>query len=96
MRFKLAIFATAVLLNLASAQENVTASAPRSTAQIAVGPQYDTTHVYIAPDQVDAFVKSFLGTFGGKSTKQVVVNVLPEPSSTTSQLLQTPVGTVSV
>jgi len=66
------------------------------TASIAVAPQYDTTHVYVAPADVDAFVASFLGTFGGKSTKQVVATVTPTPSSTTSQLLQTPVGTVSV
>jgi len=63
---------------------------------VAVGPQYDTTHVYVAPESVDAFVKAFLGTFGGASTKQVVATVTPTPSSTTSQLLQTPVGTVSL
>ncbi len=63
---------------------------------VAVGPQYDTTHVYVAPTDVDRFVASFLGTFGGQSTKQVVVTVTPTPSSTTSQLLQTPVGTVSL
>jgi predicted enzyme related to lactoylglutathione lyase len=61
-----------------------------------VGAQYDTTHVYVAPDDVDRFVTSFLATFGGKSTKQVVATVTPTPSSTTSQLLQTPVGTVSL
>jgi len=61
-----------------------------------VAPQYDTTHVYVAPKDVDAFVKSFLGTFGGSSTKQVVATVTPTLSSTTSQLLQTPVGTVSL
>lgn len=61
-----------------------------------VGPQYDTTHVYVAPDDVDKFVASFLATFGGQSTKQVVATVTPTPSSTTSQLLQTPVGTVSL
>jgi predicted enzyme related to lactoylglutathione lyase len=66
------------------------------TPAIAVGPQYDTTHVYVAPDSVDAFVKAFLGTFGGTSTRQVVVTVTPTPSSTSSQLLQTPVGTVSL
>ena len=75
-------------------------SAQTSTAKarplIAVGPQYDTTHVYVAPESVDAFVKAFLGTFGGTSTKQVVVTVTPTPSSTSSQLLQTPVGTVSL
>jgi predicted enzyme related to lactoylglutathione lyase len=64
--------------------------------QFAVAPQYDTTHVYVAPEAVDAFVQSFLGTFGGTSTKQVVATVTPTPSSTTSQLLQTPVGTVSL
>jgi predicted enzyme related to lactoylglutathione lyase len=61
-----------------------------------VGAQYDTTHVYVAPDDVDKFVTSFLATFGGKSTKQVVATVTPTQSSTTSQLLQTPVGTVSL
>lgn len=61
-----------------------------------VGAQYDTTHVYVAPDDVDKFAASFLATFGGKSTKQVVATVTPTPSSTTSQLLQTPVGTVSL
>jgi predicted enzyme related to lactoylglutathione lyase len=50
----------------------------------------------VAPEDVDKFVSSFLATFGGQSTKQVVVTVTPTPSSTTSQLLQTPVGTVSV
>jgi hypothetical protein len=62
----------------------------------AVGPQYDTTHVYVAPENVDAFAKAFLGTFGGTSTKEVVVTVTPTPSSTSSQVLQTPVGTVSL
>ncbi|WP_315782668.1 glyoxalase [Bradyrhizobium sp. SZCCHNPS1003] len=63
---------------------------------IGVGAQYDTTHVYVAPDDVEKFATSFLATFGGLSTKQVVATVTPAPSSTTSQLLQTPVGTVSL
>ncbi|UFZ04455.1 glyoxalase [Bradyrhizobium ontarionense] len=63
---------------------------------IGVGAQYDTTHVYVAPEDVEKFATSFLATFGGQSTKQVVVTVTPTPSSTTSQLLQTPVGTVSL
>jgi hypothetical protein len=57
---------------------------------------YDTTHVYVAPEDVDKFAASFLSAFGGQSTKQVVATVTPTPSSTTSQLLQTPVGTVSL
>jgi hypothetical protein len=67
-----------------------------SASQVGVGAQYDTTHVYVAPEEVDKFAASFLATFGGQSTKQVVVTVTPTPSSTTSQLLQTPVGTVSL
>src|ERR1700735_5226452 len=68
----------------------------QSAPTLAVAPQYDTAHVYVAPENVDAFVKAFLGTFGGTSTKQVVATVTPTPSSTSSQLLQTPVGTVSL
>jgi len=63
---------------------------------VAVAPQYGTTHVYVAPRDTDAFVASFLGTFGGASTKQVVTTVTPTPSSTTSQLLQTPSGNISL
>jgi hypothetical protein len=63
---------------------------------LGVGAQYDTTHVYVAPDDVDKFTASFTATFGGQSTKQVVVTVTPTPSSTSSQLIQTPVGTVSL
>jgi predicted enzyme related to lactoylglutathione lyase len=62
----------------------------------AIAPQYDSTHVYVAPAEVDGFVRSFLGTFGGTSTKQILATVTPTPSRTTSQLLQTPVGTVSL
>lgn len=63
---------------------------------VGVAPQYGTTHVYVAPDQVDHFAQSFLATFGGASTKQGIATVTPTPSSTTTQLLQTPVGTVSL
>jgi hypothetical protein len=66
------------------------------TPPVGVGAQYDTTHVYVAPDAVDRFAASFIATFGGQSTKQIVATVTPTPSSTTSQLLQTPVGTVSL
>ncbi|QNK01218.1 glyoxalase [Dyella telluris] len=66
------------------------------TPMVAVGAQYDTTHVYVAPADVDRFVASFVGTFGGQSTKQGIATVTPTPSSTSTQLLQTPVGTVSL
>ena len=63
---------------------------------VAVGPQYDTTHVYVAPQDFDRFVASLIATFGGITTKQGVFTVTPTPSSTMSQLVMTPVGTVSV
>jgi predicted enzyme related to lactoylglutathione lyase len=66
------------------------------TAGVAVGPQYDTTHVYVAPQDFDRFVVSLIATFGGTTTKQGVFTVTPTPSSTMSQLVMTPVGTVSV
>jgi len=67
-----------------------------STVGVAVGQQYDTTHVYVAPQDFDRFVASLIATFGGKTTKQGVFTVTPTPSSTMSQLVMTPAGTVSV
>jgi hypothetical protein len=52
-----------------------TTEGPDPASTVAVGAQYDTTHVYVSPSDVDAFVAGFLGTFGGKSTKQVVGTV---------------------
>jgi predicted enzyme related to lactoylglutathione lyase len=89
------LVAAAVLMSAPDRAHSATAPASASPA-VAVGPQYDTTHVYVAPADVDGFAASFLATFGGQSTKQVVATVTPTPSSTTSQLLQTPVGTVSL
>src|SRR5204862_5720442 len=37
-----------------------------------------------------------IATFGGSKSKQVITNVTPTPSSTISQLVFTPVGTISV
>lgn len=79
----------------ASARAALTSTAA-STPAVAVGPQYDSTHVYVEPQDVDPFVKAFLGTFGGRSSKQAVVTVTPTPSKTTSQILQTPVGIISL
>jgi len=70
--------------------------ASTSTPNPAVAPQYDTTHVYVSPEDFDRFVASLLATFGGTATKQGVFTVTPTPSSTMSQLVMTPVGTVSV
>ncbi|HXJ12360.1 MAG TPA: hypothetical protein VNH19_08815 [Candidatus Limnocylindrales bacterium] len=69
---------------------------PAETKGIAVAPQYDTTHVYVAPQDFDRFVASLIATFGGTKTKQGVFTVTPTPSSTMSQLVLTPVGSISV
>lgn len=94
------LFALVLLVfSFANRSELGWAQSPQGTnpiSNVAIGPQYDTTHVYVAPSDVNAFVASFLGTFGGKSTNQVIATVTPTSSSTTSQLLQTPVGTVSL
>jgi hypothetical protein len=66
------------------------------SVSVAVGPQYDTTHVYVAPEEFDRFVASLIATFGGRTGKQGVFTVTPTPSSTMSQLVLTPEGTVSV
>jgi predicted enzyme related to lactoylglutathione lyase len=66
------------------------------TGNVAVGPQYDTTHVYVAPEDFDRFVASLIATFGGTTSKQGVFTVTPTPSKTMSQLVLTPIGTISV
>jgi predicted enzyme related to lactoylglutathione lyase len=71
-------------------------SAATATTDVAVGPQYDSTHVYVTPEDFDRFVNSLLATFGGTASKQGVFTVTPTPSSTISQLALTPVGSISV
>ena len=71
-------------------------SARAETPAVAVGPQYDTTHVYVAPDDFDRFVASLIATFGGKTSKEGVFTVTPTPSQTMSQLVLTSAGTLSV
>jgi hypothetical protein len=104
MRFNKTIVGSCVALVLALglAVGSLDVSAVAKSAQtdetvsVAVGPQYDTTHVYVAPEDFDRFVASMLATFGGTMTKQGVFTVTPTPSSTMSQLVLTPVGSVSV
>jgi len=63
---------------------------------VAVGPQYDTTHVYVAAQDFDRFVASVIATFGGTTAQEGVATVTPTPSSTRMQLVLTPVGMLSV
>ncbi len=84
--------ATSALFALTSAS----AQAAAATTSVAVGPQYDTTHVYVSPTEFDPFVTSLLATFGGTTSKKGVFTVTPTPSKTMSQLVLTAVGTFSV
>jgi hypothetical protein len=92
--------ATVLTILLVFGSVSVAAGQQKATSNVApnvaVGPQFDTTHVYVAPDDFDRFVASVLATFGGTTSKQVVANVTPTPSSTLSQLILTPVGSISV
>jgi predicted enzyme related to lactoylglutathione lyase len=99
----LAVTAVAVLLSVGSARlsllpgtTSAVAQAAAATPNLSVGPQYDTAHVYVAPEDFDRFVASIVATFGGATSKQSVFNVTATPSSTMSQLVLTPMGTISV
>ena len=81
------------LLSIAVAAE---ASPAADNPSVSVGPQYDTTHVYVAPNDFERFTTSIIATFGGSKSKQVIATVTPTTSSTISQLVLTPVGTLSV
>jgi hypothetical protein len=94
---KFSVAALTILLIVGTVRVSVCQqTAPTATPNVAVGPQYDTTHVYVAQEDVDRFVASVLATFGGTTTKPVVTNVTPTSSSTISQLILTPVGPISV
>jgi hypothetical protein len=85
-------FLPALLFALSGVGTPSRAAAPA----VAVSPQYDTTHVYVAPEDFDRFTASLTATFGGSKSKQGVFQVTPTPSQTLSQLVLTPVGTFSV
>jgi len=66
------------------------------TASVAVGPQYDSTHVYVAPGDLDRFTNSLVATFGGTKSQPTILTVTPMPSETIFEFVFTPVGTFSV
>jgi hypothetical protein len=102
MRFNKIILGTCVALVLTlglaagSPPDSAFAQSTQASVSVAVGAQYDTTHVYVAPEDFDRFVASLIATFGGTKTNQGVFTVTPTESSTMSQLVLTPVGSVSV
>ncbi|TRL38261.1 glyoxalase [Methylosinus sporium] len=95
-RTKFLVAAAAFGLSAAIATAAPAAARPRAATDFAVGPQYDTTHVYVAAADFDKFVASFVATFGGETSKQGQFQVTPTSSLTKSQLVLTPAGTISV
>jgi hypothetical protein len=67
----------------------------QTSDSFSVGAQYDSTHVYVAPDDFDRFVSAFVATFGGASSPKGTFTVTPTPSKTYSQIALTPAGIVS-
>jgi hypothetical protein len=91
------VFAIAIIL-LGSATGALLAKDKAATQapSIAVGPQYDSTHVYAAPADLDTFTSSLVATFGGTKSAPMTLTVTPTPSETTFEFVFTPVGTFSV
>jgi len=94
-RFR-SLIATTLIAGFVTAGAPLALAKPAAAPSLAVGPQYDTTHVYVAPEDFDKFTDSFVATFGGHKSQQGVFQVTPTPSQTMSQLVFTPVGTISV
>jgi predicted enzyme related to lactoylglutathione lyase len=86
----------AALSTLLVALSLVVASAWADTPDVAVGPQYDTTHVYVPTADMERFATAFIATFGGTATKPAITHVTPTPSSTEWEAVQTPEGTISL
>jgi predicted enzyme related to lactoylglutathione lyase len=74
----------------------VAASAKDNAPSVAVGPQYDSTHVYVTAEGIDQFTDSLVATFGGTKSKAASFTVTPTPSKTSFEFVFTPVGTFSV
>jgi hypothetical protein len=88
----LAALLLATAAGTSMAQEKPTAA----VSSVAVGAQYDTAHVYVAPADLDRFSASLVATFGGTKSQQATLTVTPTPGSTMWQAVFTPVGTFSV
>ena len=84
------------LATLLLATAGGTAMAQDKPASVAVGSQYDTAHVYVAPEDVDRLSDSVIATFGGTKSQQAALTITPTPSNTMWRAVFTPVGTFSV
>jgi hypothetical protein len=97
-----AVAAAIAVPAISYAQKGAASAKTQTTAQLgadahlAVGPQYDSTHVYVTPGSEAAFAASWEATFGGTNSTPVLTDVTPTPSQTESEIILSPVGTLSV
>ena len=63
MRLIRALSATVFTILLIVGTVRVAVGQQKATPNVAVGPQYDSTHVYVTPDDFDRFVASCLSNF---------------------------------
>jgi hypothetical protein len=96
MRVMNAVALAALLLTTAGGTSLAQDKPVDATASVAVGPQYDPVHVYVAPEDVDRFSDSVIATFGGTRSQQAALTITPTPSRTMWRAVFTPVGTFSV
>jgi predicted enzyme related to lactoylglutathione lyase len=90
------VFGALLLQPLAARDSDARTQHSGRAVGIAVGPQYSTTHIYVAAGDFDALVNSFVATFGGSPSPRSVGTVTPVPSSTQMQAVLSPVGVLSV
>lgn len=90
------VFAVAAIVLGSAPGPLIAKDKPVQAASVAVGPQYDSTHVYVAPADLDTFTSSLVATFGGTKSQPTALTVTPTPSQTTFEFVFTPVGTFSV
>jgi hypothetical protein len=85
-----------LLLAIASSTSTAQDKPADAMVSAAVGPQYGTAHVYVAPEDVDRFSDSVIAMFGGTKSQQAVLTITPTPSRAMWRAVFTPVGTFSV
>lgn len=89
-------FYAVVAVILSAVTSTVRAKPPTATPSVAVGPQYDSTHVYVALADLETFTSSLVAIFGGTKSQPTNISVTPTPSETTHEYVFTPVGLFSV
>jgi hypothetical protein len=64
----------------------------------AAAPQYDSTRVYVRAEIVGRFANTFIATFGGTCSKQIVASVLVAPFASdqrTTAMVEFPGGYIA-